>query len=335
MKLHSSLNAYRASTAAPAALGVQRVALDVGEHREHEEQGADGEHQRRQALGLPRPRCPGRSRATSRRRWRAMANSAGWPRPRAIRSSPLTAGAPASRTPPGAAAPRPASANSDAEHHAERQRAAAPGQGADHHRHADQAQQQRSGPGGGVQGAVHVADPRPPSGPSDFLSMPSDESRITRHGRSASTVSSVRPNSERPGAALRGSGITIAAAWISCASLTIRRPAPPARTFSSGRSPGARRARAPGPPPPGPWPRPRACSASIGRVGRHGDRDQHVDARAGGGRPGARPWPRPRPSTGRPRRPPGSTRTPPRARRSAWAPRSWCVWVRLRPWLRR
>ena len=62
--------------------------------------------------------------------------------------------------------------------------------------------------------------------------MPSDESMITRHGRSASTVSTVRPNSDEP-ARRSGSGMTMAAAWISSASLTIRRPAPPARTFST------------------------------------------------------------------------------------------------------
>ena len=45
---------------------------------------------------------------------------------------------------------------------------------------------------------------------------------ITRHGRSASTVSSVLPNSDAP-STRRGSGMTIAAARISTASSTIRR----------------------------------------------------------------------------------------------------------------
>ena len=49
---------------------------------------------------------------------------------------------------------------------------------------------------------------------------------ITRHGRSASTVSSVLPNSDAP--LMRcGSGITIAAARMSVASSMIRRPAWP------------------------------------------------------------------------------------------------------------
>ncbi len=54
---------------------------------------------------------------------------------------------------------------------------------------------------------------------------------ITLHGRSASTVSSVLPKIDEP---VRGGGsaITTAAAWISFASSTIRRPASPARTFS-------------------------------------------------------------------------------------------------------
>ena len=54
---------------------------------------------------------------------------------------------------------------------------------------------------------------------------------ITRHGRSASTVSSVLPNSDAP-SIRRGSGITIAAARMSPASSMIRRPAWPARIFS-------------------------------------------------------------------------------------------------------
>ena len=55
---------------------------------------------------------------------------------------------------------------------------------------------------------------------------------ITRHGRSASTVSSVLPNSEAP-LTRRGSGITIAAARMSIASSMIRRPAWPERTRST------------------------------------------------------------------------------------------------------
>src|SRR3954454_15746960 len=58
------------------------------------------------------------------------------------------------------------------------------------------------------------------------------DSMITRHGRSASTVSSVLPNSDAP-STRRGSGITIAAARMSAASSTIRRPAWPARIFST------------------------------------------------------------------------------------------------------
>ena len=58
------------------------------------------------------------------------------------------------------------------------------------------------------------------------------DSMITRHGRSVSTVSSVLPNSDAP-STRRGSGITIAAARMSTASSTIRRPAWPARTRST------------------------------------------------------------------------------------------------------
>ena len=58
------------------------------------------------------------------------------------------------------------------------------------------------------------------------------DSMITRHGRSASTVSSVLPNSDAP-SIRRGSGITIAAARMSPASSMIRRPAWPARIFST------------------------------------------------------------------------------------------------------
>ena len=54
---------------------------------------------------------------------------------------------------------------------------------------------------------------------------------ITRQGRSASTVSSDFPNSDLP-VRRGGSGITIARAWMSFASSTIRRPLPPGRTFS-------------------------------------------------------------------------------------------------------
>ena len=54
---------------------------------------------------------------------------------------------------------------------------------------------------------------------------------ITRHGRSASTVSIVLPNTDVP-AMRRGSVMTTAAARMSCASSMIRRPAWPARTFS-------------------------------------------------------------------------------------------------------
>ena len=54
---------------------------------------------------------------------------------------------------------------------------------------------------------------------------------ITRHGRSASTVSSVLPNSDAP-LTRSGSGITIAAARMSTASSMIRRPAWPLRTRS-------------------------------------------------------------------------------------------------------
>src|SRR5918992_1395698 len=64
-----------------------------------------------------------------------------------------------------------------------------------------------------------------------FVSIPREDSMITRHGRSASTVSSVFPNSDIP--ALRGGrDITTARARISLASSTIRRPACPGRTFS-------------------------------------------------------------------------------------------------------
>ena len=54
---------------------------------------------------------------------------------------------------------------------------------------------------------------------------------MTLQGRSARTVSSVRPKIDEP-VRRGGSAITIAAAWISFASSTIRRPASPALTFS-------------------------------------------------------------------------------------------------------
>jgi len=53
---------------------------------------------------------------------------------------------------------------------------------------------------------------------------------MTRHGRSASTVSTVLLNTVAPLRA--GKGMTIAFAPISIASSTISRPAPPARIFS-------------------------------------------------------------------------------------------------------
>ena len=58
------------------------------------------------------------------------------------------------------------------------------------------------------------------------------DSITTRHGRSASTVSSVLPNSEAP-STRRGSASTIAAARMSIASSTIRRPAWPGRIRST------------------------------------------------------------------------------------------------------
>ena len=116
---------------------------------------------------------------------------------------------------------------------------------------------------------------------------------ITRQGRSASTVSSVLPNSDAP-VRRGGSAITIARARISRASSTIRRPPCPGRTFSQ--CPVTRRP-----------PRTRAesmiepacasCSgiaASIGEFGGTVISHQHVDAApapggqlgGGGHRPG-------------------------------------------------
>ena len=160
------------------------------------------------------------------------------------------------------------------------------------------------------------------------------DSMITRHGRSASTVSSVLPNTDAP-ATRRGSAITTAAARMSCASSMIRRPAWPARTFSQ--CPDTR-----------PPPCSLACSMiesggglGVGHRGvdlqrvRDGDRDEHVDpaalARGELDRGGddllvvavAR------------RRARARSRTPPRGRRRAAAIATLWVEARSSPWRRR
>ena len=118
--------------------------------------------------------------------------------------------------------PPPARDEQQAEHRPERQRPAAGGE----RLHEDrQAEHDHRGRQHERRRAVQAAAGRGGSGTVGSLSM------ITRHGRSARTVSTVLPNSVVP--VRGGSGMTSAWARISRASSTISRPLPPGRTRST------------------------------------------------------------------------------------------------------
>ena len=161
-----------------------------------------------------------------------MANRAGWPRPRAIRSSRRHRRAPRQRARQAQPQPRPATANSDARAPRPAPAAPAAGQRADHHDHADQAQQRVQASRGGGQGAVHVVilgRGRVPwtssACPATSPGSPGTGARpgpSRPYGRTATSRRAARaPASRSP---RRGSPR---------ASRTIRRPAPPARTRST------------------------------------------------------------------------------------------------------
>ena len=188
----------------------ERVA---GHDPQHHEEAA-----RRRALsrianraGSPRPRvmrAPARpARSEPRRSPSAPARPPGRGRVRARRSR-LAGRLTGSRL---AAAREPQARRADQREHraeddAERQRPAAAGERGHDHRDARRAAARAEHARGREVGALHAAYRRRASGasgPSRPPSTPRDESMITRQGRSASTVSSVLPNSDFPVAARR------------------------------------------------------------------------------------------------------------------------------------